>query len=89
MPEHGSSLPEFIKEALKHEIASLSSAMADITVDIERLRSTLNNCLFLIKQSYVICDRSYPRSGSISDGNTKVSGRGYVFVAYPLLLLYN
>lgn len=36
---NGSSLPDFIKEALQHEIAAISADIADLTVEIERKKA--------------------------------------------------
>lgn len=39
MPEHGSSLSEVIRESLEHEISALSAHIADIMVEVERLKA--------------------------------------------------
>lgn len=36
---NGSSLPDFVKEALQHEIAAISADIADLTIEIERKKA--------------------------------------------------
>ena len=36
---NGSSLPDFVKEALRHEIAAIGADIADLTVEIERKKA--------------------------------------------------